>query len=112
MRRPTNGFALVLSLTALFMPLPGEAQKASGPQICVLAADSLSSPWGPGGARDEFHLAATVQNLRKLAKLTPARRQSPPPEGGMPITRPPTVGPGDNALRRLPPGFSTQSVHF
>lgn len=26
---------------------------------------------GPNGARDEFHLAATVQNLRKLAKLIP-----------------------------------------
>jgi hypothetical protein len=26
---------------------------------------------GPGGARDEFHLAATAQNLRKLAKLLP-----------------------------------------
>ena len=26
---------------------------------------------GPNGARDEFHLAATVQNLRKLAKLRP-----------------------------------------
>ena len=26
---------------------------------------------GPNGARDEFHLAATAQNLRKLAKLTP-----------------------------------------
>ena len=24
---------------------------------------------GPSGARDEFHLAATAQNLRKLAKL-------------------------------------------
>jgi Transposase DDE domain len=24
---------------------------------------------GPNGARDEFHLAATAQNLRKLAKL-------------------------------------------
>jgi len=24
---------------------------------------------GPNGARDEFHLAATGQNLRKLAKL-------------------------------------------
>ncbi|MEW9922547.1 transposase, partial [Marimonas sp. MJW-29] len=24
---------------------------------------------GPNGAKDEFHLAATVQNLRKLAKL-------------------------------------------
>ena len=27
---------------------------------------------GPTGARDEFHLAATVQNLRKLTKLIPA----------------------------------------
>ena len=26
---------------------------------------------GPNGARDEFHLAATAQNLRKLAKLVP-----------------------------------------
>jgi transposase len=32
---------------------------------------------GPSGARDEFLLAATVQNLRKLAKLRP----EPPPEG-------------------------------
>jgi transposase len=27
---------------------------------------------GPNGARDEFHLAATAQNLRKLARLVPA----------------------------------------
>jgi len=27
---------------------------------------------GPNGARDEFHLAATAQNLRKLARLTPS----------------------------------------
>jgi hypothetical protein len=26
---------------------------------------------GPNGARDEFHLAATGQNLRKLAMLIP-----------------------------------------
>jgi len=26
---------------------------------------------GPCGAKDEFHLAATAQNLRKLAKLIP-----------------------------------------
>ncbi len=26
---------------------------------------------GPNGAKGEFHLAATVQNLRKLAKLRP-----------------------------------------
>jgi hypothetical protein len=28
---------------------------------------------GANGARDEFHLAATAQNLRKLAKLIPQR---------------------------------------
>jgi Transposase DDE domain len=27
---------------------------------------------GPNGARDEFHLAATAQNFRKLAMLAPA----------------------------------------
>ena len=32
---------------------------------------------GPCGARDEFHLAATVQNLRKLAKLIPAPTPAP-----------------------------------
>ena len=26
---------------------------------------------GPNGARDEFHLAAAAQNLRKLVKLIP-----------------------------------------
>ena len=35
---------------------------------------------GPNGARDEFHLAAAAQNLRKLAKLipmhAPARREA------------------------------------
>ena len=32
---------------------------------------------GPNGARDEFHLAATAQNLRKLAKLIPMLEPSP-----------------------------------
>ena len=32
---------------------------------------------GPDGARDEFHLAATAQNLRKLAKLIPAPASIP-----------------------------------
>jgi transposase len=32
---------------------------------------------GPTGARDEFHLAATVQNLRKLAKLVPVFKPKP-----------------------------------
>jgi len=31
---------------------------------------------GPCGARDEFHLAATAQNLRKLAKFIPAQTSS------------------------------------
>jgi transposase len=34
---------------------------------------------GPNGARDEFHLAAAAQNLRKLAKLT-TRLTAPSPE--------------------------------
>ena len=33
---------------------------------------------GPDGAKDEFLLAATAQNLRKLAKLTPL-----PPNAGL-----------------------------
>jgi hypothetical protein len=32
---------------------------------------------GPCGARDEFHLAATTQNLRKLAKLIPVPAPAP-----------------------------------
>ena len=32
---------------------------------------------GPCGARDEFHLAATAQNLRKLAKMIPAPSPTP-----------------------------------
>jgi transposase len=33
---------------------------------------------GPNGARDEFILAATAQNLRKLAKLIPMPKLNPP----------------------------------
>ena len=33
---------------------------------------------GPNGARDEFHLAAAAQNLRKLAKLIPIAPQPAP----------------------------------
>jgi hypothetical protein len=33
-------------------------------------ARSIAPPW-PKGAKDEFLLAATAQNLRKLAKLMP-----------------------------------------
>ena len=32
---------------------------------------------GPNGARDEFVLAATAQNLRKLAKLIPMPQPEP-----------------------------------
>ena len=32
---------------------------------------------GPNGARDEFHLAATSQNLRKLTKLIPVLQPAP-----------------------------------
>jgi uncharacterized protein with von Willebrand factor type A (vWA) domain len=32
---------------------------------------------GPNGARDEFVLAATAQNLRKLAKLVPMPQPKP-----------------------------------
>ena len=32
---------------------------------------------GPNGARDEFHLAATAQNLRKLAMLLPMPEPTP-----------------------------------
>ena len=32
---------------------------------------------GPNGARDEFHLAAAAQNLRKLAKLIPSPQPQP-----------------------------------
>ena len=34
---------------------------------------------GPCGARDEFHLAAIAQNLRKLAKLIPGTQLTPAP---------------------------------
>jgi hypothetical protein len=33
---------------------------------------------GPCGASDEFHLAATAQNLRKLAKLLPPPNNAHP----------------------------------
>ena len=37
---------------------------------CILKIDRLRLR-GPRGARDEFHLAATAQNVRKPAKRTP-----------------------------------------
>jgi hypothetical protein len=32
---------------------------------------------GPNRARDEFHLAAAAQNLRKMAKIIPLPQPSP-----------------------------------
>ena len=71
---------------------------------------------GPNGARDEFHLAATAQNLRKLAILIPAPDQPPPHEPSHPtatssrprsqaaaITSNPTSSTSGNG-RRLFPG--------
>ena len=37
---------------------------------CILKLDRPRLR-GPNGTRDEFHLAATAQNLRKLAMLIP-----------------------------------------
>jgi hypothetical protein len=39
--------------------------------MSILKLDRLQLR-GPSGPRDEFHLAGTAQNLRKLAKLIPA----------------------------------------
>jgi hypothetical protein len=32
---------------------------------------------GPNGAKDEFHLAAAAQNLRKMAKVIPMPSPAP-----------------------------------
>jgi hypothetical protein len=32
---------------------------------------------GPNGAKDEFHLAAAAQNLRKMAKMIPLQSLAP-----------------------------------
>jgi len=47
---------------------------------------------GPSGARDEFLLAATAQNLRKLAKLIHHQRSSPPRRNQAPVP-PPNIYP-------------------
>src|SRR5204862_5636561 len=41
---------------------------------------------GPNGARDEFHLAATAQNLRKLAMLIPVPAPTSAIRGEAPVT--------------------------
>jgi Transposase DDE domain len=44
--------------------------------LTILKLDRLRLR-GPNGARDEFLLAATAQNLRKLAKLIPTPNLRP-----------------------------------
>lgn len=43
---------------------------------CILKLDRLRLR-GPLGARDEFHLAAIAQNLRKLARVCPFKAAIP-----------------------------------
>lgn len=64
---------------------------------------------GPCGARDEFHLAATAQNLRKLAKLISGPQAIPRHLSRTPIIRPPNLDPPPIPSYPLPPGSSTQS---
>ena len=54
---------------------------------------------GPSGAKDEFLLAATAQNLRKLAKLFPFRRRSSPHEARAPSFASLTAAPVANRRR-------------
>jgi hypothetical protein len=52
------------------------ATEVSGSQLKrILKLDRLRLR-GPNGARDEFHLAATAQNLRKLGMLIPTPRRA------------------------------------
>ena len=44
---------------------------------CILKLDRVRLR-GPNGAKDEFLLAATAQNLRKMAKLLPMPTQPVP----------------------------------
>jgi hypothetical protein len=59
---------------------------------------------GPSGAKDEFLLAATAQNLRKLAKLIPFRRRSSPHEAVRPSFAELTAA-ADTHRGRLKRGF-------
>ena len=65
---------------------------------------------GPNGARDEFHLAAAAQNLRKMAKIIPmaapamARRRAPPLAGTVRFCQMPTLSTASaSCCDRLPP---------
>ena len=62
---------------------------------------------GPSGAKDEFLLAATAQNLRKLAKLIPLPTRSSPHKANEPnwpalivvAAVVPLVGPGGSSTQ-------------
>ncbi|MGF7152019.1 hypothetical protein FHS96_005687 [Sphingomonas zeicaulis] len=56
-----------------FAPRAQESQMLFAHLKRIMRMDRLRSR-GPNGARDEFHLAAAVQNLRQLAKICLARQ--------------------------------------
>ena len=62
--------AIAKSGRATLTPAAQEGRDAVRPLKRILRLDRLRLR-GPNGARDEFLLAATAQNLRKLAKLIP-----------------------------------------
>jgi hypothetical protein len=63
-------------LVSQFNSVPGTPQMLFAHLKRILKLDRLRLR-GPCGARDEFHLAATAQNLRKLAKLIPRPQAIP-----------------------------------
>ena len=72
-----------ISATAVtFLDRPIAGQPPGSPDSKPSQLDRLRLR-GPNGAKDEFLLAATAQNLRKLAKLIPETRhiRCPPDEG-------------------------------
>ncbi len=80
---PDTGLPVVESKTgkkrgrkALPENLPRERVELFAHLKRILKLDRLRLR-GPNGARDEFHLAATAQNLRKLAKLIPVPMPKP-----------------------------------
>jgi hypothetical protein len=64
---------------------------------------------GPSGAKDGFLLAATAQNLRKLAKLIPFRHRSSPHEAQRPNFASLKAAPDAN-LRQAKGTSSTKSA--
>jgi hypothetical protein len=54
---------------------------------------------GPSGAKDEFLLAATAQNLRKRRSSSPSRSRSSPHEAERPSFAPLTAAPDAHSRR-------------